>query len=278
MKRRPRLPAAWAFCYDWVSKMKSPFPGMDPFVEDPAFWEDFHRRLISELADYLLQYLPESYDAHIDERVRLVEADRGAVGSRLPDVSVNWRDEANPRSVPQTSALATLDPVSIPMASLEERRDVWIEILHLPERRLVTAIEVLSPTNKRGEDALDYHNRRLELYTRHVNLVEIDLLRGGDRLALTRPLPPGDYYVFVTRQRKPIVNVYSWGLIDPLPTVPVPLQPPDGDIALGLAEVFESTFSRGQYARRLRYDVSQVPPFAPDQAKWVAERLQERSA
>ena len=182
--------------------MASLFPGMDPYLEDPAYWEDFHRRFITELADNLLQRLPDTYDAHIDERVRLVEAEQGSVGTRLPDVSVDRKFRAPGVETRQSgSAMATLEPVAIPMPTLEEHRDVWIEIVHLPERRLVTAIEVFSPTNKEGDDAAVYHAKRLSLYSRHVNLVEIDLLRGGQRLSFAKPLPSGDYYAFVTRAR-----------------------------------------------------------------------------
>src|SRR5438874_2022299 len=120
-------------------RMTSPFPGMDPYLEDPAFWEDFHRRFITQVADMLLQRLPEAYDAHIDERVRLVAAESGRSGSRLPDVSIDWNETSavslgRPRS--EQSGATTLEPVSIPMTALEEHRDVWIEIVHLPDRRL----------------------------------------------------------------------------------------------------------------------------------------------
>src|SRR5579872_6719423 len=148
---------------------------MDPYLEDPAFWEDFHRRFITVIADTLLAKLPPSYDAHIDERVRLVEAGSERAGSRLLDVSVDWidRPQSPAGGVPaDTARSAVLTPVAIPMPALEEYRDVWVEVVHLPERNLVTAIEVLSPPNKTGEGAADYHNKRIELYTRHVNLVE----------------------------------------------------------------------------------------------------------
>lgn len=205
--------------------MSNRFPGMDPYLEDPAFWEDFHRRFIPEIADALLERLPHSYDAHIDERIRL-----------------------------------------------EEHRDVWVEIVHLAERNLVTAIEVLSPTNKAGDDAADYHNKPVELYTRNVNLVEIDLLRGGNRLTFAKPLPVGDYFAFVTRQqRRPLVDVYGWGLRDRLPAIPIPLMPQDGDVQLDLASVFASAYERGRYSRRLRYDRPLRPPLTAADQIWAAQ-------
>ncbi len=253
--------------------MASLFPGMDPYLEDPAFWEDFHRRFITQLADYLLERLPETYDAHIDERVRLVEAEQN-VGTRLPDVSVDRPTDLPDRSTSRAGgATATLEPVSVPMLMLKELRDVWIEIVHLPERRLVTAIEVFSPTNKEGDDAVEYHAKRMSLYARHVNLVEIDMLRGGDRLTFAKPLPAGDYYAFVTRGRQRFADVYPWRLRDPLPTVPVPLQSPDPDIGLDLAAVYAGAVQRGRYPRRLRYGEPLRPPLSADDAAWAAQVL-----
>jgi len=244
---------------------------MDPFLEDPAFWEDFHRRFITELADYLLEKLPDNYDAHIDERVRLVEAEHG-VGTRLPDVSVDRPIDLPPPSTSRGGgATATLEPVSIPMLMLEEHRDVWIEIVHLPQRRIVTAIEVFSPSNKEGDDAIDYHAKRMSLYARHVNLVELDLLRGGDRLTFAKPLPAADYYAFVTRARRRLVDVYHWHLRDPLPTIPVPLQAPDPDIGLEIAAVFAGAYERGRYSRRLRYGEPLRPPLSAKDAAWAAQ-------
>jgi hypothetical protein len=245
---------------------------MDPFLEDPAFWEDFHRRFITELADYLLERLPDAYDAHIDERVRLVEAEQGSVGTRLPDVSVD-----RPIDLPAvptsrgSGAIATPEPVSVPMLMLQEHRDVWLEIVHLPERRLVTAIEVFSPSNKEGDDAVEYHAKRMSLYGRHVNLVELDLLRGGDRLTFAEPLPAGDYYAFVTRARQRFAQVYSWTLRDPLPTIRLPLQSPDPDIALDLSAVFASAYQRGRYSRRLRYGEPLRSRLDADDAAWAAQ-------
>jgi hypothetical protein len=250
---------------------------MDPYLEDPAFWEDFHRRFIPEIADALLERLPDSYDAHIDERIRLVQADSEQAGSRLPDVSIDWhrdRPTSSAEAVAPAAGVITIEPVSIPMMALQEHRDVWVEIVHLPERNLVTAIEVLSPTNKIGDDAADYHNKRVEFYSRHVNLVEIDLLRGGNRLIFAKPLPAGDYFAFVTRQpRRPFVDVYGWSLRDRLPVIPVPLLPQDGDVHLDLSSVFASAYERGQYARRLRYDRPLRPPLTTADQAWAAQRI-----
>ncbi|MBV8886966.1 MAG: DUF4058 family protein [Chroococcidiopsidaceae cyanobacterium CP_BM_RX_35] len=37
--------------------MPSPFPGMDPYLEQPALWSSFHSRLIVAIADAIVVYL-----------------------------------------------------------------------------------------------------------------------------------------------------------------------------------------------------------------------------
>ena len=253
--------------------MPSPFPGMDPYLEDPAFWQDFHSRFINACSEVLSEHLPDGYEARIDERLRLVEH-RTEV-TRLPDVAVT-HDPKMERSfgARSTGSVATLEPVSIPMATqIEEVRDTWIEILNRPDRSLVTIIEILSPTNKTGDGFSEYRLKRRDILGQHAHLVEIDLLLGGRRLELQANLPRGDYYAYVTRdQPDRIVDVYTWSLRDKLPTIPVPLKAPDPDIGLNIAEVFAITYERGRYARSLRYNAPPAGPLEGDLLAWTRER------
>src|SRR5260221_915767 len=49
------------------------FPGMDPYLEDPAFWPDFHHRFINYWCEAVADELPEAYEARLDERVNLAQ-------------------------------------------------------------------------------------------------------------------------------------------------------------------------------------------------------------
>jgi hypothetical protein len=252
--------------------MNSPFPGMDPYLEDPAYREDFHRSFITYLRDALLEALPPNYDARIDQRIRLVDAREELGGVRLPDVAVTHQPTGRAASAGPSSSSAVLEPVIMAMPAVTEDRDVWIDIFHLPERSLVTVIEVLSPTNKSGEGASDYRNKRIDLYSRHVNLVEIDLLLGGERLTFRKPLPRGDYYAVVARdEKRPNADVYAWTLRDPLPEIPVPLKSPDPDVHLALGKVFATAYERGRYARRLRYQSPPPVQLGDLNASWASE-------
>src|SRR5207245_9808112 len=54
--------------------MKSPFPGMDPYLEDPAFWPEFHHKFINYWQEQIAESLPDHYEARLDENIYLVES------------------------------------------------------------------------------------------------------------------------------------------------------------------------------------------------------------
>jgi hypothetical protein len=228
---------------------------MDPYLEAGGLWESFHTVLMTACAGTLNRQLPEPYFAQVETRIELLSVDEPSF-QRLPDVMVGWRaTEPSPQPAAGVPGIATLEPTTIPLARQEvEVRDRWIEILHLPEMELVTAIEILSPANKMGPGRSDYLVKRNALVDRPVHLVEIDLLPGGKRMPMARPLPPGDCFAIVARiERRPDAQVYAWTLRQVLPPVPIPLRAPDPDVHLNLAEVVAMAYDLGGYARVLRY-------------------------
>jgi hypothetical protein len=143
---------------------------------------------------------------------------------------------------------------------------------------VVTIVEVLSPTNKRpGGDGRDaYLQKREEVLLSPAHLVELDLLRGGERLPALKPLPPGDYYAFVSRQRdRPMAAVYAWSLRSPLPAIPVPLAGDDRDVIPDLQSVFTDVYDRAGYDYTLDYERAVEPTLSEDDATWARERLSE---
>lgn len=46
--------------------MKSPFPGMDPYLEAPDTWADFHTTFYVEIKGELNALLPPGFVARID--------------------------------------------------------------------------------------------------------------------------------------------------------------------------------------------------------------------
>jgi hypothetical protein len=158
---------------------------------------------------------------------------------------------------------------------VEEVPHLSIEIRDVAERLLVTLIEILSPANKEGQGASDYNRRRRRLLKRDVHLLEIDLLRGGRRITLWGDLPPGVYYVYLSRfDDRPTTEVWPIGLRQRLPMVPVPLLEPDPDVVLDLQAAVNACFDLVHYERLLDYaGLPPPPPLSVEDAAWVAESL-----
>ena len=188
--------------------MSSPFPGMDPFLELPAFWSDFHYTFVNYWREAIADVLPPNYEAALGERVYLVEHDPESRKLGWPDVAVTDAGGQRPESASTHSGVATLEPVTIPLTILEGPRETYIEILHQPERSLVAALELLSPTNKEQPGRTEYLAKRRALWYQHVHIIELDLLRGGQR-PVDEPLPPADYYYFLSRagQRPGLIDL-----------------------------------------------------------------------
>ena len=180
----------------------SPFPGMDPYIEGPLHWSDFHHEFISTLRQAIVERLPEPYYASVGELVMLVspESDDGPQ-RREPNVVVG-RSEGN-RPVPSTPgglAIGLLEPATMAnIAQHDPHTEAYIEVRRMPSREVVTVIELFSPTNKAGTGRGIYLEKRRQLLATPANVVELDLVRAGRRLRLNRPLPPDDYYGFVSR-------------------------------------------------------------------------------
>jgi hypothetical protein len=245
---------------------------MDPYLETPALWSDFHASFITYWRDALSDCLPSNYEARIDEKVSLVEMSPPRKKFIEPDLAVTQR--GRPRSPsPAPAGVATLEPVTLALVIEEETHERHIEILHRPDRTLVAVLELLSPANKEEPGRTLYLGKRNALIYHPVHLVEVDLLLKDQRLPLEQELPPGDYYALVSRgDNRPACQVYAWTMRQALPAIPIPLLPPDPDVWLDLGAVFTTTYARGRYERSVDYTAP--PPIPLDSARlaWVMER------
>jgi hypothetical protein len=257
--------------------MRSPFPGMDPYLEDPAFWMDFHESFLIYLRDALNSRLPDDYETRIEERVSLVrQGDEESQPSQIrADVAVSARRDfewAPAGQSTSTGGVATLEPITIPLPVFDDVHQSFIKILHRPDEELVTVIELLSPVDKLSGADYPSMSRLNVLATSRVHLVELDLLVGGCRMPFGEPLPPADYFAFVSRgNRRPDCSVFAWNVRDPLPKIPIPLLAPDADVPLDLAKLFCTTFERGRYRRSLRYGAPPAAPLSEKTRNWAVE-------
>ncbi|MEZ4726416.1 MAG: DUF4058 family protein [Caldilineaceae bacterium] len=259
--------------------MPSPFPGMDPYIEDPEIWSDFHLDLAAEIRTRLNQVIQPSYVARLIPRVTYELVEIGKTHRVHPDIGV-WQTQHSPKPHPETAVLIPPAPnvstvkleVPFRLASVEVRKTGTLE--------LVTAIEILSPVNKQPshDTYSEYQRKRRELLRSATHLMEIDLLRGGQRPPLEEPVPQAPYYVTLSRaDRRPVVEVWPIKLQERLPVLPVPLLEPDPDVALDLAAVVADIYERGGYASLIDYHRPPPPPkLAEADLLWLDELLREQ--
>ena len=242
--------------------MPSPFPGMDPYIEGAAVWPDFHNNLATEIQAQLNRLIQPRYYAALTPFVSYELLGIGQPRRRLPDVGII---EAQPgRRESAAAPMIAAPPVESQVLVETPVRLYRVQVFLTESHELVTAIEILSPANKRrtSEGRDEYLHKRREILASAAHLLGIDLLRGGERPPLERPVPVAPYYVVLSRaERRPTVAVWPIQLEDQLPVLPVPLVQPDPDVPLDLGAALTTIYGRGAYA--LRLDYSQPPPPPP---------------
>ena len=266
--------------------MPSPFPGMDPYLESPRHFHGFHNKFLAFLEVALQPLLPEPYIAEGGERVWIDMSYRYVE----PDVSV-LREHAKTTSDEGTGGLALASAaipvvVSVEVIPNDEHRETFVEIFYdrEEERRLVTAIELLSPANKTpGEQGRDlYLRKQRQIRAGQANLVEIDLLRAGvhstavPREQATKQAGPFDYHASVYRFHEANrFYVYPIRLTDRLPVISIPLLPGDGDVSLDLQAVFNRCYDEGAYRRKVHYEFQTLePPLSSELNSWAQTLLE----
>jgi hypothetical protein len=258
--------------------MPSPFPGMNPYLEHPSVWHDFHERLIPALASQLGKLLLPEYLVRIDESVYVREPDDE--GIRLvgrPDLFVKPSGHANGASR-QESGTATLtaprvEPVEVILDITEEERLSYLKVIDRLSNDVITVIEVLSPTNKRpGADRRKYLEKRNDVLRSPAHLIEIDLLRGGVRPLYRRP-DATDYGVLVSRAgERPRAKYYSFSLPDPIPAIPVPLRGGEAEAELAIKAALDEVYQAAGYVYDI-YRHEPEPPLTPEQYQWARSFL-----
>ncbi len=132
---------------------------------------------------------------------------------------------------------------------------------------------MISPTNKRpGPDREQYLAKRRQYLAGDVNLVEIDLLRGGPRFPADS-LPVCDYLVLASPgHHRPRAGVWPISLRDALPNVAIPLAAGDQSAIVELQSIFTTAFDQGGYAPAIHQRDPETPLRTED-AAWAAELL-----
>ena len=266
--------------------MSTPFPGMDPYLERPNLWHGVHNRLIAALADLLGPLLRPRYFVAVEEYSYL--ADPMALGfATVPDIGVagpysaqSWTE----RSLRMASGAQVAEPQTIELPMPERIRHTYLEIqdvtgdnaaeMWLPGAsdgiKVVTLLEILSPWNKSGRDGrVQYERKRQQVLASYTNLVEIDLLRTGQRMVQTT-MHDYDYSILVSPSTlRPRAQFYAFTVRQPIPTFRLPLLPDDDAPVIDLNEVLHNLYERAAYDLRIDYRNDPVPALDSEDAAWI---------
>lgn len=254
--------------------MVSPFPGMDPYLENSELWPAVHNRLIVAMADELVDHLSEKYRVEIEKRTYFGDEDGLLVG--VPDVTV--LSSKVERLKPSTTALALpVQPEKVTVPMTAEVNERYLEIREVATSKVITVIELLSPKNKRsGEGRIAYERKRNQILSSTTHLVEIDLLRGG------RPFPMvskhlNDYRILICRgDQRPSGELFAFSLRQPIPPVAIPVMLGESDVALALQPLFNRIYQKGRYHLAIDYSQPPIPRFSQDDAQWVETLLTKK--
>jgi len=259
--------------------MPSPFPGMDPFLENPEHWGAIHQGLITYSCADLNRMLPPRYAASIGERLVLVEPERGI----YPDVFVT-RFPSGSRDRPDAAGAVGLadPPLMVHETSTEVREPFITVIVPRQNRRVVATIEVLSPANKtKGSQGRDeYVRKQKQLLAGDSHLIEIDLLRNGEHTVAaphsTIPRPEGWHGVLCLHRGGGGRDFELWpiSMKRRLPRFSVPLADGDADIVLDLQAVFTRCYDELGFARKIEYTEPLSGELSPGEREWLDRTLE----
>lgn len=221
--------------------MPSPFPGMDPFLENDKLWKPFQHHLIGSLYQILLPNLVDRYRARVATRQYVTE-------------------------MPLFTSVIR-----------EEHAEEYIEVRNRSDGRLVTLVDVVSVINKTttaGRCA--YLDKRREARNAGASIVEVDLvLQGPPMLEYSRDgLPDWDYAVTVTRAAQPErYEIYTATIQKRLPRFKLPLALDDRDVVVDLQAAFARCYDHGNFCAQIDYMQTPAIMRDDDDRRWINELL-----
>jgi hypothetical protein len=263
--------------------MPSPFPGMDPYLENPGLWPDVHHGLISESQALLGAQLRPKYLVRVEERAYIndVSDDAFKPQLRIPDVEVLGRpgwEEA--RFAGDTaSRLEVAEPIVATTWFEEEIHEAFLKILDRESRDVVAVIEVLSPANKvpNSPGRESFEQKRREVMYSPSHWVEIDLLRGERMVHVPKKAGPHEYLVHVSKKGlRPKGLLYAIRLPQRLPIISIPLKPGDPEARLDLQAVLDAAYNRANYDLEIDYRKEPRPPLDKKLAEWADPLLRSK--
>ncbi|MBD2328376.1 DUF4058 family protein [Alkalinema sp. FACHB-956] len=259
--------------------MLSPFPGMNPYLEQPAFWSSFHTRLMVAIADTVAPQLRPNYYIEVETRTYQDQEEPEEILVGIPDAAVlaaRSIDQVEPLRVEPGATLTQKRPRSIFLPQPTTIKERYLEVREVGTDTVITVIEVLSPKNKqKGKGRTAYENKRRRILGSLSNLVEIDLIRAGIPMTMIGEVQPSDYRLIVSRRsQRPQADLYDFDLREPIPSVPLPLRPEDAEPSVELQAIVQGVCDRAGYNERIDYRQPVPPPkLSEADQQWVEALL-----
>lgn len=254
--------------------MTSPFPGMDPYLENPTRWQSVHPQLVSGLPALIEPLLPEGYALSVEERVYLSLPGDDSLRLRRPDAMVidtaPWIERGGAAVATVPRGFEVLVPDEEPV------RELYLTVRAVgSDSEVITVIEVLSPTNKLpGPGRDEYLSKRGAVLATRTNLVEIDLLRYGARMPAGGAPGGFDYGILICRgASRPRAELLAFSLREAIPAFPLPLRPGEAEPPVELAAALSIIYRSNRLGLRIDYSRPPEPPLSPADEQWAGERL-----
>jgi len=259
--------------------MLSPFPGMNPYLENPDLWAEVHHRLITLIADELVPQLRPKYLVAIEKRVYQTTGEETVLVG-IPDVSVGRSKTDSNDPVTSTVAVASPPrlPVTVTIPMPEEEKEGYLEVREVETTEVVTTIEILSPKNKRaGDGRKSYETKRQKVLSSETHLVEIDLLRGGKPMPIVGRFINSSYRILVSRSNyRPKAELYPFELTEPIPTFSLPLRQGDTEPLLDLQTLIQELYHRAGLDMRIDYTRKPIPELSDADETWADNLLRQQ--
>ncbi|NEP63074.1 MAG: DUF4058 family protein [Symploca sp. SIO2G7] len=258
--------------------MPSPFPGMNPYLENPQFWSEVHHRLITALADAIESNLSLKYRVAIEKRTYLSNQEE-SVEVGIPDVAVTFHKSTVINQTPSTATLpAQEEAVIVTIPVPQEIREGYLEIREEATGYVVTTIEVLSPTNKRrGLGYQAYLRKRQEVLSTPTHLIEIDLLRGGKPMPIVGEIPKTDYRILIALgNRRPLAQLYGFSIRQEIPQFSLPLLSGDTEPIVNVQSLLAGLYQRARFDLAIDYSTEPVPRLKEEDRIWADELLRQK--
>ncbi|RUT07066.1 hypothetical protein DSM106972_023270 [Dulcicalothrix desertica PCC 7102] len=257
--------------------MVSPFPGMNPYLENSDLWPEVHSRLIVAISDAISPQVLPKYRVAIEKRVYQINEASLSVG--IPDVLViSSKSDSTDTNLNVAVAEPLNKPINVNIPIPEEVMEGYLEVREVGTGEVITVIELLSPKNKLSKEGRNaYENKRQKILGSATHLVEIDLLRTGKPMPISGKDIPSSYRILVSRSNyRPKAELYPFELQEAIPKFPLPLRTGDNEPLLDLQLLINQIYDRAGFYLAIDYTSDPAPKLSKTDTVWAANLLQQQ--